>query len=361
MEDKPNLNPNKNTILYLDANNMFHRAYHASSVNNGNHLHYFLNMVYALKMSVKHLYAFAIFDGENSRKSREEIYPEYKQNRTELKDKDGNKIDLKPIMKMSEEILEHLGFNVYSSQNIEGDDVIGILARKSLDKGLNVVVVSSDKDYKQLCQYSPYLNIYNTQHKIITHQENFEEKNGIPCQYYVDYLSLIGDNSDGIESVSKVGKVTAQKWINAIGGIKEIKENLDKIKDGKVKDNLIEAINNGVLDRNYRLIGFMFDKENEIKIDKTKLIKSDINIEKLDEFCINHNMKQFREKNIEPMIQNNYYARPKRLYEILQNGNIKSTKNQTEEQVLYHDNMTDKTKDIESNKNKREIGYKKLF
>lgn len=312
------LQKNKSTILYVDANNLFFRAYHSASSVNGNPLHFLLNMAYSLKSGLPNQYAFAIFDGDNNRQSRLEIFPEYKANREKLKDKNGEEIDVTNLVENAKKIFEVLGFNIYSSNGIEGDDVIGILARKSAEKGLNVIAVSSDKDYRQLCQYSEFLNIYNSQSKLVINQKNFLEKTEIPFDKYVDYLSLTGDSSDGIDGVSKVGEKTAKKWILEVGGIEDIKNNLYKIKNSKTKDNLVEAINNGLLDRNKKLISFHFDKEDTINIDKNKIIKSEINIEKLDEFCITHNMRQFREKYIEPLIEMKQYFRSNKLQKLLQ-------------------------------------------
>ena len=312
------LQKNKSTILYVDANNLFFRAYHSASSVNGNPLHFLLNMAYSLKSGLPNQYAFAVFDGESNRQSRLEIFPEYKANREKLKDKNGEEIDVTHLVENAKKIFEVLGFNVYSSNGIEGDDVIGILARKSAEKGLNVIAVSSDKDYRQLCQYSEFLNIYNSQSKSVINQKNFLEKTEIPFDKYVDYLSLTGDSSDGIDGVEKVGEKTAKKWILEVGGIEDIKNNLDKIKNGKTKDNLVEAINNGLLDRNKKLISFHFDKEDTINIDKNEIIKSEINIEKLDEFCITYNMRQFREKYIEPLIEMKQYVRSNKLQKLLQ-------------------------------------------
>lgn len=336
------LQKNKSTILYVDANNLFFRAYHSASSVNGNPLHFLLNMAYSLKSGLPNQYAFAVFDGDNNRQSRLEIFPEYKANREKLKDKNGEEIDVTHLVENAKKIFEVLGFNVYSSNGIEGDDVIGILARKSAEKGLNVIAVSSDKDYRQLCQYSEFLNIYNSQSKSVINQKNFLEKTEIPFDKYVDYLSLTGDLSDGIDGVSKVGEKTAKKWILEVGGIEDIKNNLDKIKNSKTKDNLVEDINNGLLDRNKKLISFHFDKEDTINIDKNKIIKSEINIEKLDEFCITHNMRQFREKYIEPLIEMNQYFRNNKLKKLLRE---KETE-RLEKNISYSENYTN------SNQNK---------
>lgn len=331
------LNPNNKTVLYVDANNMCFRAYYAAEAMKLNPVHVLLNMAYSSVSFLPNEYAFAIFDGENNKDSRLAIYPEYKANREEKSEEEKQSID--NFIKKAHKVFKVLGYITYVSNGIEADDVVGILAKRSAGKNWNVIAMSSDKDYKQLCQYSPYINIYqssqnkqsdNTNGKNfeITNQNNFEQKFNIPLTMMVDYLSLTGDSIDGVKGVDKVGPKTAQKWLNEIGNIETIKQNLDKIKDGAVKNNLVEAINNGLLDRNIQLIQFHFHKENQVIIPREEIKKSQIDVEELDEFCINNNMKQFREKYIEPLIQSNQYTRPQVLQTMLK---IKLENNENQE------------------------------
>lgn len=327
--DTLNLNPNQKTVLYLDANNLIFRAFYASEASKVNPIHIILNMAYSIKTNMPNDFSFAIFDGEKNKESRLEIYPEYKSNRAERTEEEKEKLSF--LKEKLLEVFDILGYTVYHSKRIEADDVIGILSRRSIDKNFNVIAYSSDKDYKQLCQYGRFLNIVQmTQSKgegnilEITNADNFSKKYNYPITSVVDYLSLIGDDSDGVKGVNKVGPKTAEKWLMEFGSIDGIKNNLDKIKDGNVKTNLIEAIQSGLLDLNKKLIGFHYHEENTIDIKKEDIKSNKIDIPKLDEFCIQYNLNQFREKYIEPLIQMKEYNRKEDLQNLLKEKQNKS-------------------------------------
>lgn len=313
--DKLNLKEGNKTVIYLDGENMFFRAYHIAIAQNMSFKHIMLNMAYHIKTTLPNHFSFAIFDGENNKDSRLKLYPEYKANREQKTDEEKETIaQLKGEMK---DIMNLLGFTVYESNGIEADDVIGILSLRSISKNFNVIAVSNDKDYKQLCQYSPYINIYqhNKSEIEITNSLNFEKKYNIPIDKYVDYLSLTGDSVDNIKGVEKVGPKTAEKWVNEIGNIEDIKNNIQKLKDGKVKDNLQYAIDNGILDLNKKLISFHFHEEDKVNLKKEDILPNNISVQKLDEFCIDNNLNEFRNKFIEPLIRFGQYSRS----ELLQN------------------------------------------
>ena len=335
------LNPNEKTVLYIDANNLFFKAYHVANSMDLNPMQVLLNMAYTLKMNLKNDFSFAIFDGENSKDSRLNIYPNYKENRESKDVAEEEKIQ--NFKNKAIEVFEVLGYTVYHSNGIEADDVIGILALKSAAKKLNVIAVSSDKDYKQLCEFSPYINIYQSLSKEceITHAGNFEKKLEIPLDLYVDYLSLVGDKIDNVIGVKNVGPKTAKKWLNEIGSLTEIVENLDKIKNGTTKNNLIQFINEGRVSLNKRLIEFHFDKSDEVIISKNDIKPNKISIEKLDEFCIKNGFKQFREKNIEPLITMREYIRNDELKNLLTQKNNEfnqKTSNNEENKIVINRN-----------------------
>lgn len=327
-------NKNQKNVLYIDANNMIFRAFHAAKATNNNPIHILTNMIYSLKSKIPHDYAFAIFDGKNNRDSRLEIYPEYKSNR-DNKD-DSVKNEIKNLKERIYQTFEVLGCVTYESNGIEADDVIGILSLRSAKKGWNVIAVSSDKDYNQLCQYSPYINIYrpsysykkvednsNKKNKIandftITNQKNFA-KFGIPITAVVDFLSLTGDKSDGIEGVNKVGEKIAMHYLKEFNSIEGIMKNIDSIKGSKTKANIIEAYESRLLERNQKLISFHFHKDYLVNIPKEKIKPADIHIEELDKFCIENNLKQFSSKYIQPLIDMKEYVRSPELTELLKN------------------------------------------
>lgn len=337
-ETQCDFDKNKKTVLYLDLNNLFHRCYNVAESTNGNTLDILLNSAYFIKVGIQHNFAFAILDGENNKKTRLEIYPEYKANRTPKSEEEQQKINF--LLQESKRLMKILGFNFYESNEIEADDVIGILSRKSATNGWNVICVSSDKDYKQLCDI-PHLNIYDGMKKTIINRNNIGELN---AKQFVDYLALVGDKSDNIIGVSKVGDKTATNWLQRFGSLDNIlvslvrdgsitKEELftpeyissindgtlmqvdfdcnkpkevaeDSIKSGVTKNNLIEAFKSGRLIMNKKLVQFQYDKADKVNIPREEIKPLKINIKELDAFCLKHKLFSFREKMILPM-QNN--------------------------------------------------------
>lgn len=354
-------NKNQKNVLYIDANNMIFRAFHAAKATNNNPIHILTNMVYSLKSKIPHDYAFAIFDGKNNRESRLEIYPEYKSNRDDKDDTVKNEI--KNLKEKIYQTFEVLGCVTYESNGIEADDVIGILSVRSAKKGWNVIAVSSDKDYNQLCQYSPYINIYrpsysykkvdehsnsNKHNKVgsdftITNQNNFS-KFGIPITAVVDFLSLTGDKSDGIEGVNKVGEKIATHYLRQFNSIDGLMKNIDSIKGSKTKANIVEAYESGLLARNQKLISFHFHKDRLVDIPKEKIKPADVHIEELDKFCIENNLKQFSSKYIQPLIDMKEYVRSQELTELLKSKVDEYYKNQKQSPENTQTSSTKHTK-----------------
>lgn len=341
------LNPNKKNVMYIDFNNLFMRSYFIAKKENLNPIDVLLKSTYALKTNIDHHYAFAIADGKTHTQSRLEIYPEYKANREEKTPEE--KIEISNLKKISNEMMDILGICYHETSYIEADDVIGILSTRSINQGWNVIVVSSDKDYKQLCHFDN-LNIYNSMKKTVTTSKNMVEQNGLNAMQYLDYLILTGDSSDNITGVNKIGDVTAKKLLNEFGSINNmmislvreglidkkdyltpqkvqslddsqllnlhylldqpLQENEQKLKQGVVKNNLIQAIKDGKIELNRQLIGFQYQHENIALIPKEKIKKPTIDSEKLLEFCQKYNLNQFINYYIYPngyQKNNNHY------------------------------------------------------
>ena len=312
------IDKNAQTVIYVDANNLLHRAFHAAAAsakkeNNPNipglAKSFLMYMAYGIKQQFKNTYCFAIFDGQTSLESRLSFYPEYKANRKNQESE--HKEHEIEFCQYVEEIFQKLGYNTYTSEHIEADDTIGILAVTSANKGWNVICVSSDKDYRQLCQYSPNINIYSSQSDKVYNQKNFVEQCQTEPSYYVDYLAMLGDTVDNIPGVMKVGEKTAVKLITEYGSIDDIYVGLQNAKDSVVKRNFIAAYEDGTLSRNEKLIRFHFD--NDVFIDKKNLRKSQLSfsdINSLNEFCKEHHLDSFREKYLRPYYEQQKGMRP---------------------------------------------------
>ena len=118
---------------------------------------------------------------------------------------------------------------------MEADDVIGTLAKEASEAGLNTVISTGDKDMTQLV--NKYIKVVNTMSNELLDERGVENKFGVKPELIIDYLALVGDTSDNVPGVEKVGPKTAVKWLIEYGSLDEIIKNAEKI-SGKVGENL---------------------------------------------------------------------------------------------------------------------------
>lgn len=148
---------------------------------------------------------------------RNEIYPQYKGNRSE---RDPLFVEQIPAII---EILRKLGFPIFCVPGYEADDVIGTIAKHFSKLGHPVKIHSKDKDFIQLIDQNISLL---SDEKILT-IKNGHEKFGVPIEYSIDFLALTGDRADNIPGVESIGENSAKLLINAYGGIDQIYESID--------------------------------------------------------------------------------------------------------------------------------------
>lgn len=149
--------------------------------------------------------AFVMDTGESH---RYDLYPEYKAQRASMPD------DLRACMPHAVELIEAMGVPVIKAPGWEADDVIGTLAQKGADAGMEVVIVAMDKDFHQLIQ--PGVRILNPgrggpsaveEHWI--DDTNAAERLGVPADRTIDYLALVGDSSDNVPGAKGIGPKSA--------------------------------------------------------------------------------------------------------------------------------------------------------
>ncbi len=164
---------------------------------------------------------------------RHELFEDYKANRPPMPD------DLSLQVPYVREIIDALGIPQMEIQGFEADDIMAAVARKlGQEKGYQVVLVTGDKDMRQLV--SENVVLWDPMKDKITDLESFRKEYGIePCQY-VDVQALSGDASDNIPGVPGVGPKTALKLIKEYGSIENLIKNLDGLKKGKLKERLLE-------------------------------------------------------------------------------------------------------------------------
>ena len=164
---------------------------------------------------------------------RNEMYPEYKATRPPMPDDLRAQID--PLI----EIVEKQGLPLLRVPGVEADDVIGTLAQRAVDAGMDVVISTGDKDLAQLV--GPHVTLVNTMTSTTMDPRGVEAKFGVPPERIVDYLTLVGDSVDNVPGVDKCGPKTAVKWLKEFGSLESLMERADEV-GGKVGENLRRAL-----------------------------------------------------------------------------------------------------------------------
>ncbi|MDR0933781.1 MAG: DNA polymerase I, partial [Burkholderiaceae bacterium] len=227
----------KKTLLLVDGSSFLYRAYYALPDLRGpageptGALYGILNMLRRLEKDYPSAYLTCVFDAKG-KTFREELYPEYKANRAAMPD------DLVAQIAPIHEAIHLLGWPILSVEGIEADDVIGTLAAGARARGMETVIATADKDMAQLVNDT--VTLVNTMSNETLDREGVTAKFGVPPESIIDYLSLIGDSSDNIPGVAKVGPKTAVKWLGQYGSLDNILRHAEEIK-GAVGDNLRQS------------------------------------------------------------------------------------------------------------------------
>ncbi|AEO08769.1 DNA polymerase I [Buchnera aphidicola str. Ak (Acyrthosiphon kondoi)] len=153
---------------------------------------------------------------------RTKLFKEYKKNRSPMPN--SLSIQIPPLF----EILKKIGIKILTMPGIEADDIIGSLSYKLEKKGEKILIISHDKDMLQLV--SPNINIFNKKDNRIITPEVIKERYGIKPKEFIDFLALIGDVSDNIPGVPKIGIKTALSLLHKFSNIKNIYNNIENIK-----------------------------------------------------------------------------------------------------------------------------------
>ena len=263
-------------VFIIDGSSYLYRAYHAMpplSTSKGQPtgaIKGVTNMLMTLKKDSEGSPIIVVFDAKG-KTFRSEIYKEYKANRPPMPD------DLREQLEPLKEICKAIGFPLIEIPGVEADDVIATLVNKAKEKKFKAVVSSLDKDLMQLVE-DPNITIMNTmKHQIFTEDKVFE-KFGVQPNQIRDMLALVGDSSDNIPGVPKVGQKTAAKWLNEYKNLDGIKDNAESIK-GVVGENLRNSLAD--LERNVELVSLKYDVE--LGVDFDSLLQLNPDQEKLDE------------------------------------------------------------------------------
>ena len=227
-------------LILVDGSSFLFRAYHAlPALNNkkGEPTHAILgvsNMLRKLLADYHPTYMAVVFDGP-AKTFRHELSEHYKANRTVMPD------DLKCQIQPLYALIQAMGLRLIVACGVEADDVLGCLARYAAHQGHEVIIATSDKDMAQLVNEA--ITLEDTMSKTKLTINGVIAKFGVRPDQIADYLALVGDSSDNIAGVPKVGSKTAAKWLAEYDTLDNLITHAHEI-NGKVgtllRDNLTQ-------------------------------------------------------------------------------------------------------------------------
>ena len=222
------------TLVLVDGSSYLYRAFHALpplTNSRGEPTGAVLGVVNMLTKLLKEqdpALIGVVFDAPG-RTFRDDLFAEYKAHRPPMPD------DLRAQVEPLIEAVESLGLPLLRVPGVEADDVIGTLARRAAERGLRVVISTGDKDMAQLVD--DRITLVNTMTDTTLDRAGVKIKFDVYPEQIVDYLALVGDSSDNIPGVPKVGPKTAAKWLNQYTTIDNLLAHQEDIA-GKVGESL---------------------------------------------------------------------------------------------------------------------------
>ena len=265
----------KDPIILVDGSSYLYRAYHAlpplttSKNQPTGAIKGVISMIKRVLIDHPDSPLAVVFDAKG-KTFRHDMYPEYKANRPPMPE------DLVQQIEPIHRIISLMGIKLIMIPGVEADDVIGTLAEQARQKKLNTVISTGDKDMTQLVNDN--VSVVNTMSGELLDENGVKNKFGVGPELITDYLALIGDKSDNVPGVDKVGPKTAIKWLEEYKNIEGIKKNAESI-SGKVGENLRSSLKN--LDLAHELVKIKTDVPLEIGIED--LAVSESSIEQLSE------------------------------------------------------------------------------
>tara|TARA_B100000586_G_scaffold267802_1_gene243145 strand:- start:7899 stop:10583 length:2685 start_codon:yes stop_codon:yes gene_type:complete len=229
---------NAKPLLLVDGSSYLFRAYHAlpdlrtsDGAPTGA-----VRGVIAMLRKLSNDYAgspIAVVFDAGGKTFRDELFPEYKANRPPMPD------DLREQIGPIHDVIRAMGLPLIVCPGVEADDVIGTLATRATQASQPTIISTSDKDMAQLV--NDHVSLVNTMTDTNHGREGVWEKFGVWPEQIIDYLALMGDTSDNIPGVPKVGPKTAAKWLDSYGDLDGVIANANEIK-GKVGESLRDSL-----------------------------------------------------------------------------------------------------------------------
>jgi len=221
-------------LILVDGSSFLFRAYHAippltnSKGEPTNAIYGVSNMLRKLIADYQSEYITVVFDAPG-KTFRNDLYDQYKAHRPSMPD------DLRVQIEPLHQLIRAMGLPLIMEPDVEADDVLGALAQNAAGQGFSVIISTGDKDMAQLV--TEHIILENTMSNARMDIQGVFDKFGVKPEQIVDYLALMGDSSDNIPGVPKVGPKTAAKWLEQYQTLENLIANADKI-TGKIGENL---------------------------------------------------------------------------------------------------------------------------
>ncbi|HFI0061905.1 TPA: DNA polymerase I [Streptococcus suis] len=287
----------KNKLLLIDGSSVAFRAFFAlyqqiDRFKSPTGLH--TNAIYGFHLMLDHMmkrieptHILVAFDAGKTT-FRTEMFADYKAGRAKTPD------EFREQFPFIRQMLDAMGIKHYELSQYEADDIIGTLDKMAerTDIPFDVTIVSGDKDLIQLTDENTVVEISK---KGVAEFEEFTpaylmEKMGITPTQFIDLKALMGDKSDNIPGVTKIGEKTGLKLLTEYGSLEGIYEHIDSMKASKMKENLIADKEQAFLSRTLATI----DTQAPIEIGLDDIVYQGPRIEELGQFYDDMGFKQLR-------------------------------------------------------------------
>ena len=292
-----NSSMDKNKLLLIDGSSVAFRAFFAlyhqiDRFKSPTGLH--TNAIYGFHLMLDHMmkrieptHILVAFDAGKTT-FRTEMFADYKAGRAKTPD------EFREQFPFIRQMLDAMGIKHYELSQYEADDIIGTLDKmaEQTDIPFDVTIVSGDKDLIQLTDENTVVEISK---KGVAEFEEFTpaylmEKMGITPTQFIDLKALMGDKSDNIPGVTKIGEKTGLKLLTEFGSLEGIYEHIDSMKASKMKENLIADKEKAFLSRTLATI----DTQAPIEIGLDDIVYQGPRIEELGQFYDDMGFKQLR-------------------------------------------------------------------
>jgi len=227
------------SLYIIDGNSYLYRAFYAirgltaSDGTPTNAIFGVTNMIFKLLREKNPDYFAIVFDTPEPT-HRHELFEDYKAHRTGMPD------ELKPQVPLIKEIIDAFNIVMIEKPGYEADDILGVIAKDAEAEGLDVFIVTGDKD---MCQtVTPKIKLYDTMKEKITEEKDVIEKYGVKPSQFPEILALMGDASDNIPGAPGIGEKTAVKLLKEFGDIDNLIACSEKIKNKRARNAVADNI-----------------------------------------------------------------------------------------------------------------------